>query len=562
MLIPGAFLAVPNDDDSLVAIGNKFAEQLLPDGTRKFLADGAASGWEHRELAVSQDVELAPNVYGRRLVFVNVDTGAVRDSGIDPAQLPGYNPQVCHANGHTVSSRPGQHYLDGQAIPTEPGAGNIEQFAGEYILYPVQAANGEYTFVVRNVPFGVDVHRVPGKLANARMDILSDGAWLSWNLNGYMAVLAPDGRRFDGPAGEGRGFLSEEPGQVFAWTVTNEGFTPIVLKRPLNEFTGPSPAVVTDDVGAVGITYRQRPEGTKVYGYSDGELRGLLGAKVIPFDAARRVFVRAAPAGPAPLNIPRWTGDLPAVWILTNNDEVRAPGNATWSEREGEPVDQDPRPCAEAIVEWPLAPGRPLLCDKWSTEAAGGGMVTMPGHLAAVKQYANPAIEIHCDSPAHEPLALEARQACLDAGVTPILMAHAVVDAAELRAQVARFAPLGKWGITINGRTFSKDRAKFTECLKTAVELWQSVPGCQMISMFGWLDTEPEVQQWFAELVAATPTPAQLPGWVQPVTTPVTPTPPVVIPMPTVPRIPWNRTIAESEIERRRQEREAMGRAS
>lgn len=534
--------------EGLVAYGNDVVNILRPDGTTLKLCDGSASGWRGRHVAVSRGTILQSGAYGRDLVLVNVDTGAETRTTIDSAQNPGYWPQVAEINGITVSSVPGQHFKNGQPISTEPGAGLIEDFDGEVILYPVQHEDGSYEFVARSITTLAD-RRIPGKLQNARLDRLPDGSWVSWSGPGWMCVLAPDGRRFDGPDGEGRGFISEHHGVVYCWTVTNEVWTPLLLKRPLTAWRGTDPAVITREVGPVALTHRETPTGTEVAGYLAGEFKGRLNIETIAHDAPAVVYAR--PVAPVPrFEIPKRTGDLPAVWILTNNDEVKAPGNACWSERETEDVSVDPRPVAESILTWPLHPGRTLLCDKWSTEQAGGGLAALDLHLKnpALLNDPNRAIEIHCDGvwanpdDPHIVAATEGVKRAKAAGVTPILMAHAVHRPDLLDAQVAHLSTLtDKGGITINARLAGKDPEQFAATLARAVYHWQANPWVTMISLFGWKTAPPEVQTWFSDLCAATSTPKHLPGYKekpQLAETPVEVKPPVATGQPNTVPVP------------------------
>jgi len=309
--IASGYNPVPGPD-GLLAYGGAH-ETFLWDGlSTRPISAGSCAGWNGREVVVSRGVEFAPRVYGRRLVFVNVDTGAERDSGIDPAQEPGNFPTIAHINGVTVSSVEGQHFVNGQPIATEPGAGKIEDFDGEHILYPVQI-DGQYTFVVKRLADGADIHRVNWKLENARLDRLASGPWLSWNNYGTMGVLAPSGVQFNSPAGEGRGLMAEWNGLIVAITVRQEGWTPVWIIRKfwdqgaLYAWNADAPGWIVRGVGWDGMKF---VDGI-AYGYLQGA-GGELGIQAIDFDAPREVYV---PPAPPVANLPDWPEDFPPILV-------------------------------------------------------------------------------------------------------------------------------------------------------------------------------------------------------------------------------------------------------
>lgn len=282
-VIQGAYKAIPSPDGQLVAYGNGETFVRFPDGRTERISDGAPSGWHGRDVAVSRYL---PN--GRQLVWVNVDTGQETYSSITVEQAAGYFPQVACIDGHVVSSANGVHYLDGKLMPTELGAGVIEAFDGEHILYAVQAANGAYTTVVRSLS-GIDLHRIPGLLQNARLDRVEGQTYLSAT---GPTIWAPDGTRYDGPSGEACGPVTSRFGQIIAITGLVEAngsmnpadWTTAWLARPLAEWHRDTPFW---KIERIGLQHAVVVNDT-AYG-SDGQT-GLLTFAPLPYDQDRQTF--------------------------------------------------------------------------------------------------------------------------------------------------------------------------------------------------------------------------------------------------------------------------------
>lgn len=322
MRIPGAYKAVPGPDGLLAFGGSHSTTVRFPDG-RTISTPGSCAGWSGRDVVVSRGVELAPHVYGRELVFVNVDTLREWSGRIDPATNPGWFPQIAHINDITVSSIDGAHFVNGQAIPTEPGAGKIEDFDGEHILYVVQIGY-EFTLVVKRLSDGQFIHRVPYSvdvpITNGRIDLLPDGPWLSANSQGRMLAWAPTfgpdwlAPQY-GPDGEGRGIVTERNGQIIMVTTLSEGWTPLWLARPLSEWRKDAPAWIVRDVGHQGMILQDG----LAYGYVEA-YQGRLDVEPVNFDAPRELYTPPKPTLPS-ITVP------PLPPMLVGYLAVGAPGN-------------------------------------------------------------------------------------------------------------------------------------------------------------------------------------------------------------------------------------------
>lgn len=579
MTIEGAWLPVPNDDASRIACD----KGVVQDGRVVPIAAGAASGWQGRELALSRGVELAPNLVGRQLVFVDVDTGAERDSGIDPAQNPGWWPQVAVEDGITISSTPDQHYVNGQKIATESGAQLIEQRRGPWFFFPV-AGNGFYEFVVKHALTGAEAHRIRKPVinntfdfANGQIDLMDGEPWLSWSeWDGRMHLAAPDGTRYTGPAGEGRGLVFKRSGVRYVVTITNEGLTPVWIVRPLDEFEQAGPAWVLRDVGFSGMRYVN----DVAMGYSGGELQGRLGIGAIDFSAPRAVYVRPADPGPAlpdiviPTNLaPRWRG------CLGGSDQ--APGNFGGGDRTSGPI-------LEGIGVYTRAPraGEPWIAvahhDRWrwifTSPKEGGDHEQRDARTQA--KLTGSMIVVYDDACGSEFHYVDLCKALKADGyaVCPMVLVRPLSpsDTAEhivgrLRAALATLlaegfdwcgimrrvdvGAAGDWpGLLVAGHNLAVTAAlELPELAHVKLECCYGAGD----GRFVWgIDYE-------RALSAATTTPTDAIPRTPVATEPTTPTPPVVTPPPPArPEPLWRRYISESEIERRRQEREAMGRSA
>lgn len=272
-----------------VACGNGEVRLIHEDGSSPKLCDGYVAGWSEdgSEIAVSRDV---PG--GRSLTWVNWRTGAERPSGIPEWQQPGYFPQIAARNGRIVSSIDGQHFVDGQPIPTEAGAGKIEHFDGVCILYPRIDSGGAYSFLVRDIVTGKIVLTVPFYIMNGRLDRLSDGSWLSAT---GPVCWSPTGTRYDGAVGEDRGLMTEYNGQTIIVTGRVDG-NPIWLFRLLEERRKEDPAWRLDNIGLQFMSLQ--------HGMCIGSVQARQGVGTIlpvPYDSPRAVYVvPTAPPVPVP----------------------------------------------------------------------------------------------------------------------------------------------------------------------------------------------------------------------------------------------------------------------
>lgn len=566
MKVDGGRLGVWNDDGSLFA-----CDKGVFTGDGVFVCakpDGAPSGFHGREVAMSRGVVIVPpdKVYGRDLVMVNIDTGVERSLGYDPWQSPGNNPQIAHYEGITISSRDGQHYRNGAKIPTEPGAENIEQqLCGRFILYAC-FLNGAYTYVARDVELGIDLHRIPGHLDAARMDLLFDGIWVSWTEGSRMHIAAPDGTRYVGPPDETRGFMEGPPnGTRQAWTYTYEfDYTPILLARPLGKLETQEPAVITRGIGGQGLDYRHTPTGTRVIGYIEDHptAKGQTGVVDVPFNAPHSVYVRPTPVPdptPEPVKLPPVPEPM-EIWIGGWNDRGLLPGNCAVS---AAPV-SDTRPVTEMSPWAASIAGRKLLCGLWLSDN-NAEPATVSAEVALAKAGQAHAVYLHWDDPNHRNVFAAAGKVA-ESDLWPIPAVNCVDNPAALRLQIAELASWALVGATINVRTDGRDRTAMAECLTLTLAMLraQGKPTC--IFFFGWFDGGPLEQRWpeladfLKAWMASTRTPAHLPGYVEPA---IEPDPLVETPTPTPrPGPTWGRYISTAEIERRRKDSEAMGQPS
>lgn len=211
--------------------------------------------------------------------------------------------------------------------------------------------------------------------------------------------------------------------------------------------------------------------------------------------------------GTAPAGLTLWVG------VDASQCETLPPGNFTWSGMKGA---IDPRPAAESAAsadEW--IGSRPLLCGLWLTDN-GAAPETVDVEIAFAKQRGAFAVAIHIDAvDAQRQAADDAARRVLEAGLQPVLLAHAAGYPSDFAKALEHVRTSPAWGITLNARTFGKDLDAFAETIQ-AVGRALDQSGCTALFVFGNLDrTErewPDFGRWLRELCANTKTPVLKPG--------------------------------------------------
>lgn len=548
--------------------GEVRARNLITGEDKLIATEAACCGWRsvagRIEVAVSEYTGTAQQPL-RQLAFYDLETNARTPSLIPQTELVGTNPQIAVQNVRIMSGR-----------PPRVGAGLIEDWDGHAFVYPVQAADGAYTFIVEDADSMGD-RSIPGKLQNPKLNRLSNGSWLSWNHGGRMHVSAPDGTRYEGPDGEYRGFVEEAPnGTIHAWTYVTEGMTPVLLGRPIGTWTKDDPAVIVRDVGVEGIQHRHTPEGTELCGFVGGEGHGRLTVTLVPFNAPRLVYVKPVEPSPVlpaityPVLSPRWRGCL--------GGADGAPGNFGGGDRTTGHI-------LEGIGVYTRAPraGQPWIAvahqDRWrwifTSPKEGGDQEQQDAKVQA--KLTGGMIVVYDDAGGDTFHYLDLSKALKASGfaVCPMVLVRPLspTDTAEaivgrMRTALASLLAEGFDWCGVMRRVdvgaagdwpglLVADASLAVTAALEAPELAHVKLDCCYGSGDGRFVWGMDYERALCTATTA-PTDAIPRTPVNTVPTPI-PTPPVVTP-PVVPPEPiWRRYITDSEIERRRREREAMG---
>lgn len=242
-----------------------------------------------------------------------------------PIQVPedqhvGYMPSRAVCKGRVVSSRVGQHYVDGVAIQTPADAGTIEDFNGEHFLYKRQS--GSWPLQVADLT-GRIVREIdaPTMFARVFTSPVSGEPWVFANVSGRATVYVPDGAGYRAeilPAQEFRGALVWTPDYMLAITVGIDGAGPFTVARRWNLGVSPiDPAHVLRGCWYVGFDAVLTGDLLRVAG-CHGET-GALTSGVIDLTQPMQPFVRVPePVVPLPAIVigpqrPIWRGSLSGV---------------------------------------------------------------------------------------------------------------------------------------------------------------------------------------------------------------------------------------------------------
>jgi hypothetical protein len=227
-------------DGRRVAFG--FGEVFVADvgGAERRVADGWPAGWlDNTHLGVTQSIDGNPDA--RRLLVVDVESGATRDSGVPPETMP----TVC-AGGRIFGGKGRdlwQYWIDGAPLTVSGLWGDPVVSPGGRYMLQAQPGMGWRLGVV-DVERGMVTRTVSAQSA-AGAAIWEDpngDAWVTFTRGARMWVAAPDGREWAVPShvDEWAGGLTWRGGEPWAWSWCGLGANEqyFVVGRPLGSAEG------------------------------------------------------------------------------------------------------------------------------------------------------------------------------------------------------------------------------------------------------------------------------------------------------------------------------------